>query len=228
MKLSEKTVGILENFSTINSGVVIKQGKVLKTISTNKAILAEAQIDEEFPREFGIYDLNKLLGVLSLHDSPDIEFEEHCLSLGGVSGRSKTRIRYTEPKLIASPPNKNINIPSYDVKFTFSQDDLIWVEKIGSILKCPYFVVSNEDNKIVVSAMDVKGEVVDDSSLTVGEYNDPNPFKFVLKVENLKLLKGTYIVELSSRGVAKFSNQNIPIVYHVAVEVGASNYGKKD
>jgi len=226
MKLSDTTVDILKNFASINSGLVIKPGNVLKTISTNKAILAEAQVLEEFPREFGIYDLNKLLGVVSLHDSPDIEFHDQYLALGGVSGRSKTRLRYTETKLILSPPDKKIAVPAYDVKFTLSKEDLEWIEKIGSILKCPYFVVTNEESNIIVSAMDVKGEVVDVSSLTVGAYADPTPFKFVLKVENMKLVEGNYLVELSSRGIAKFSNQNVPVFYHVAIEQGSSSYGK--
>lgn len=226
MKLSDTTVNVLKNFSSINPGIVIREGSQLRTISTNKAILAEATVTEQFPREFGVYDLSKLLGVLSLHGNPELDFQEQFLSLGGVSGRARTRIRYTETKLILQPPNKAMNLPDIDVKFSLSQDDLTWIEKIGSVLGLPYIVITNEAGKITVSAADVKGEAVDDSSLDLGDSNDVNEFKFSLKVENLKLMGGSYVVELASKGIARFSNQNVPVVYYVAVEKSHSFYGK--
>jgi hypothetical protein len=234
MKLSANTLEVLKNFSSINSGILIKAGKQLRTISTNKAVLAEANIAEEFPKEVGIYDLNKLLGVLSLHDEADVHFEDQYLAIGGVGGRSRTRIRYTEAKLILAPPNKNINLPSADLTFAFSQDDLNWVEKVGAVLKCPYLVIeskyepSNDTSEIVVSAADVKGEIVDDSSLTVGKYEGTQPFKFVLKVENLKLLAGSYKVEISSKGISRFTNEKAGVTYFIAVENSFSHFGNKE
>ena len=60
MKLSENTVNILKNFSTINQNILVKSGSQLRTMSTMKNILGEASITEDFPKEFGIYDLNEL------------------------------------------------------------------------------------------------------------------------------------------------------------------------
>ena len=60
MKLSDKTIGILQNFSKINQNIMIKQGKKLKTISIMKNILAEADVTEDFDKDFGIYDLNEM------------------------------------------------------------------------------------------------------------------------------------------------------------------------
>lgn len=226
MKLSEDTVTILKNFSQINTGLTVKPGKVLRTISANKALLAEATITEEFPKEFSVYDLNKLLGVLSLHEEADLDFQESHIVFGGLGGRSKTRIRYTDPATVLSPPNKSVNV-TYDVSITLSEDDFNWIEEVGAVLKCPQFVFTNEDGKVVLSALDVKGEVVDDASLVVGDAADDTPFRFVFKVDNLKILPGTYKVELSSRWVAKFSHQSKPVVYWVAVEQASSTFGKK-
>ena len=61
MKLSEKTLNILKNFSSINQSILVKQGNQLRTISVAKNILAEAEIKEDFPRDFAIYDLNQFL-----------------------------------------------------------------------------------------------------------------------------------------------------------------------
>jgi len=49
MKLSEKTLNILKNFSSINQSILVKQGNQLRTISVAKNILAEAEIKEDFP-----------------------------------------------------------------------------------------------------------------------------------------------------------------------------------
>ena len=54
MKLSDKTLSVLKNFSSINQSILFKEGNKLRTISVMKNILAEATINEEFSRDFGI------------------------------------------------------------------------------------------------------------------------------------------------------------------------------
>ena len=75
MKLSEQTVNILKNFSTINQNILVKEGTQLRTMSTMKNILAEANVTEMFPRDFGIYDLNEFLGVLTLVKDAELKFD---------------------------------------------------------------------------------------------------------------------------------------------------------
>ena len=70
MKLSDKTLTLLKNFSTINQSILFKKGNSLRTISVMKNILAEATIEEDIPKDFGVYDLNQFLNALSLHQSP--------------------------------------------------------------------------------------------------------------------------------------------------------------
>ena len=76
MKLSDNTLTILKNFAGINNSILVKEGNKLRTISVAKNILAEADIKEEFPRDFAIYDLNQFLNGLSLHQDPDLDFKE--------------------------------------------------------------------------------------------------------------------------------------------------------
>lgn len=228
MKLSEQTLNVLKNFCDINTGLVIKPGNVLRTISTNKAILAEAVVLENFPKEVGIYNLNKLLDVLALQENPELDFQEQYISMIGRGGRAKTRIRYSEPKLILTPPNKAIHVPSFDETLTITEEDLNWIEKVGSILNCPYIVFENIGGEIFVSAADVKGEVVDDSSLSLGKTNNTTSYKYVLKVENMKLLKGTYEVKISNRGLANFVNSGANVTYWVAVERNTSQVEQQE
>ena len=221
MKLSENTVTVLKNFATINSGIVVKPGNKLRTISANKAILAEATVEETFPHEFGIYDLNKSLGLLSMNKNDnEVEILQNFLvfkSLGTI------RQRFTAANLILSPPNKNINIPSYDVKFTLNADTLSWIFNVASILKCPNVVVTNEDGKIAISAMDVKGEIVDDAKVVLDAETELK-FQATLKIENLKVVPGEYTVEISSAGVSKFHNETRNLTYWIAIEAANSNF----
>ena len=76
MNLCDNTLGILKNFAGINNSILVKEGNQLRTISVAKNILAEAEIDEDFPRQFGIYDLNQFLNGLSLHQDPNLDFSE--------------------------------------------------------------------------------------------------------------------------------------------------------
>jgi len=225
MKLSESTIEILKNFSSINPGLVVKPGNILRTISTNKAVLAQAEVTEDFPKEFGIYDLNKVLGVLSLHENPEVDFAEEYLVLSSAGSR-RSRVRYSDVKVIIVPPDKQINIATFDVKINLSERDLKWIEETGSVLKCPHVIIQNDGKNVVISAADAKGEGVDDSTLFIGENTSGQDFKFVLKVENLRLLPGDYTVEIASKGISKFSSKNV--TYWVAVEKNLSEFGQSN
>lgn len=221
MKLSENTLSVLKNFATINQGIVVKPGSVLRTIDSNKAVLAEATVEETFPNEFGVYDLNKVLSVID-KNSPEVDFQENCLVFQSLG---KIRIRYTEPSLILQPPNKNISIPSYDVEFNLTAEQLNWIFSMAAVLKCPNIVIKSDGDggEINVWAMDVKGEIVDDATIKVGD-NCDTAFQAVMKVENLKVISGGYNVQIASAGVSKFKHSTKNVTYWIAIEKAASKF----
>ena len=225
MKLSENTLNVLKNFASLNQGIVIRPGNVLRTVSENKAVLAEATVEESFPNELGIYDLHKLLSVVSSNkSSPDISFEKEYLSFTSVG---KIRIRYSDISHILAPPKKSIELPSVDVNLDFTSEIQNWIFSTASILKAPNIVVkcNGEGEDINILAMDVKGEIVDDASVKVNGESD-TAFQAVFKVENLKILPGAYKVEISSSGVSKFTNESKNVSYWIAIEKGSSKFGK--
>ena len=116
MKLSESTVGLLKNFSSINQSILFKQGSKLRSISVMKNILVEANVAEEFPKDFGIYDLNQFLNGLSLHSSPDLDFERDQYVVI-KEGKSRSKYFFADPSVIVAPPEKEITLPSEDVCF---------------------------------------------------------------------------------------------------------------
>ena len=100
MKLSEKTLSVLKNFSSINQSIFIKSGDKLRTISLMKNILAEATVPEDFPKDFGIYDLSQFLVGLTLHDNPVLDFTND--SFVYIKDGSSSRVKYffSDPAVI--------------------------------------------------------------------------------------------------------------------------------
>ena len=81
MKISNDTRNVLKNFSTINSGIRVKSGNKLETISNMKNILAVATVNESFPQDFSIYNLPEFLGATSLLSDPEFEFGDTSLTV---------------------------------------------------------------------------------------------------------------------------------------------------
>lgn len=115
MKLSDKTLTLLKNFSGINQSMLFKEGNKLRTISVMKNILAEATIAEEFPKDFGIYDLNQFLNGLNLHQQAELDFENNGYVMIR-EGKMRSKYFFADPSVIVTPPDKEISLPSEDRK----------------------------------------------------------------------------------------------------------------
>ena len=96
MKLSEKTIDLLENFSSINQSILVKKGSKLRTISVMKNILAEAEVDENFEKDFGIYDLPQFLNGVNLMNDPDIDLRNESYMILR-EGNTTNCLLYTSP-----------------------------------------------------------------------------------------------------------------------------------
>ena len=103
MELQEQTLNVLKNFSDINPNILIKSGNTIKTISEAKNVLATAVVDNEFPQQFGIYDLKEFISVLSLVDKPNLKFAEESVTISDQSGRSKIRYFFSPEETLTSP-----------------------------------------------------------------------------------------------------------------------------
>ena len=215
MKLSDSTLSLLKNFSTINQSILFKQGTRLRTISVMKNILAEATIAEEFPKDFGIYDLNQYLNGLALHNNPELNFEND----GYVvikEGRSRSKYFFADPSVIITPPEKSIDLPSEDVTFDLSTDQLDKLLKAAAIYQLPDLAVVGKDGVVKVVVRYKKNETSNDFAITVGETDAT--FSFNFKVENIKILPGTYTVVVSQKLLSRFTNKNQDLIYYIALE----------
>ena len=215
MKLSEKTLTLLKNFSNINQSILFKQGNSLRTISVMKNILAEATIDEDLPTDFGIYDLGQFLNGLALHTRPELDFQNE----GYVyikEGRMRSKYFFADPKVIVTPPEKEITLPSEDVSFTLSTDQLDKLLKAAGIYQLPDLTVVGRNGVVKIQVRDRKNDTSNDFAITVGETD--STFSFNFKVENIKILPGTYDVVVSKKLLSRFTSQNYNLKYYIALE----------
>ena len=191
MKLSDKTLSFLKNFSTINQSLLFKQGTKLRTISVMKNILAEVTIDEELPKDFGIYDLTQFLNInTTLFQSPELDFENEGYVMIR-EGRQRQRFFFADPSVIVTPPDKSLELPTEDVSFELKTDQLDRLLKAAAISQLPDLCVVGETDK---------------------------EFSFNFKVENIKILPGTYNVAVSSKLLSKFTSTNHDLTYYIALE----------
>ena len=215
MKLSESTVNLLKNFSSINQSILFKEGTKLRTISVMKNILVEANVSEEFPRDFGIYDLNQFLNGLSLHVNAELNFDNQEYVLI-KEGRMRSKYFFADPSVIVAPPEKEITLPSEDVKFELTSQQLEKLKKASSVYQLPDVSVIGEAGVIKLVARDKKNDTSNNFEIVVGDTEDEFTFNF--KEENLKIVPGNYDVTVSSKLLSKFINQNIDVVYYIALE----------
>ena len=224
MKLSKHTLNMLKNFSDINMSIEIKKGNVLRTVSVQKNILAQAELEDEFPKDFAIYELNRFLGAVSLFDDPELEFNAKSVNIGTT--KHSADYVYCDPSMIVTPPENNITFPDPEVKFTLTQDSLSQVMRASNVLGTPEIAIEggpHPNDSIRIKALDVNNDSTDTFQVVLDEKSG-HTFRFVFKTENMKMVSGNYDVEISSKGISHFSLQGEKLQYWIATE-STSNFG---
>ena len=217
MKLSNHTTSVLKNFATINQNLMIKEGNTITTMSAMKNIVAKADVEETFPQEVAIYDLNEFLASMSLFTSPVLEFSENHVMITEENNSSNSlKYFYSDPSVVTSP-SKMITMPSEEVKFTMSNDDLSKLKRAAGAIGAPDMVLERKEGTSSITVKDKKNDTANNYSLDV-DTNGDGEFNFFFKVENMKLLDGTYDVEISSKNISHYKNKSFDIEYWIALE----------
>lgn len=224
MNLSNDTLNVLKNFASINPNIVFQPGQKLKTISESKTIMARADIIEDMPKEFGIYDLNEFLSVFNLIENPTLEFEDKSLlisnQVGGCKLPNRQKIRYYFSEIdILTSPQKDIQMPNAEVGIPLSEDILNQIRKAAAVLGHTELSLKGENG--VVSASVVNTQDATSNAYTIEldqEITCNNDFNFIVSIPNLKLLPGDYFVSISSKLISNWTNSNYPIEYFIALE----------
>lgn len=224
MKISESTQLVLRNFANINQSLLLKPGNRISTMSVMRNILASADVEETFPVEFGIYDLPRFLGNLSIY--PELEFNDKYVLM---SNGSKTyKFMASDPSIIVYPtttfamddsehnaPDAK-EAPEYDIDVTLTGPALSTIAKVASINSLPDYALMTEDGVINFVALDKKSDTSDLAKEPVGK-SDAD-FKMFFRAENLKLVEGDYNVRVSRHKISTFRHQTKALQYWVTLE----------
>jgi hypothetical protein len=225
VSISNDTLSVLRNFSSINPNVVLKPGQEVKTISEAKNILAVADIGEDFPTEMGIYDLNEFLSVVNLVDKPQLNFGDNHVDI--VGGNTKVKYFFSDSSILTTP-QKDITMPSCEVEVSFTHDTLSQIRKAASALGHSEMSITATDEGVNIKVFDSKDssaniyniQLANDAGYTEGQ------FEFVININNLKLLDGDYEVKISSKLISEWKNTTQAVRYYIALEKN-SNYNSQ-
>lgn len=223
MKLSDNTLTVLKNFGSINSGLFFKKGKVLRTVSNGKNILAKATIPDEIPSDFGIYDINEFLSVVSLHKNDlELEFDSKDIIISALKGRSKTNYRSCEQTMIVSPPEKELQMPDPEISISLSDSDFKLILDSANVLGSPHIAIESDGSVVKIITFDATNNAAHTQSLEL-DVKTKEKYRMIFKTENIqKVLSGAYDLKVSSKGIAHFKNTKFPIEYFITTEVGST------
>ena len=216
LTLSDSTMTLLKNFSNINQSLLFKQGQSLRTISVMKNILAEATIEEELPQDFGIYDLNQFLNGMSLHNDPELDFGKSDSYVVIREGKSRSKYFFADPNVIITPPDKTLTLPTEDVAFVLNTQNLDRLLKAAAVYQLPDLSAVGSNGVVKLLVRDKNNDTSNDFSMIVGETD--KTFEFNFKVENIKLIPGSYEVIVSKSGLSKFMSRDRDLTYFIALE----------
>ena len=224
MELKDSTLSVLKNYASINPNIVIQEGNTIKTMTEARNVLSSATLDESFPQEFGIYDLNEFLGVIYLVGEPRLAFEQDYVVITDSSNRSRIKYFFSDPEMLTSP-SKDVKMPSADVTFNLDQDTLNRIKRAASTLGHSELSITGKDGVLSLSVVDSQNATSNAFSIDVsGEFVGDN-FNFIFNIANLKMIPGDYEVGISSKLISHFVNKEVGIQYWIALEK-TSEYGE--
>ena len=191
-------------------------------MSGGKTILAKATVKDEFPQDFCVYDLNQFLSIHSIGKDTELDFDDKNIII--KAGKNEISYRKTEKSMIVTPPDKELKLPSSEISFSLSEEELASILKATAILQSPNISVQSDGDTVNIVSCNVEDSSAHTNSFRVGEGNGTS-YKMVFLADNLKLIPGSYDVEISSKGLSHFKNKNVDIQYWVATEAKYSKYG---
>jgi hypothetical protein len=220
---SKNTLAILKNFSSLNSNLLVKPGNIIKTITPSKTGMAVATVEETFDVEFGIWDLNKFLGVVSLFSNPTFNFGEKSVKIKN-GGDSVVNYYYSESRLLTYP-TKDVNMPEINISIDLTEKNFNELQRAASVMQLPDLSFKSDDDEIVAMVSDLSDPTSNSYKVVVGGGDALPDFLFNFKMENIKILPGDYKVNFAKNVVGEFIHQSIPVKYWYAMEANTSNYG---
>lgn len=240
MKLSQKTIDIIKSFSTINNSIWLNPGNVLSTMSSKRNVLAQAVIDESFPSEFGMYDINQVISIIGIN-SADVEFEDDNLVISktfkssfdedGNAAVAKTNYRGAHKVMFVLPPENGISFPETEINMTITEEIIDFIFKTSSVIRAPNLMIESDGTSVYISICDAANVTHVANSSAASSHSsrikfargNGDVYKLFFKIETLNLYPGEYELSLSiTEGISMWKNKSQDITYWILIESGST------
>lgn len=226
MKISPETISIFKHCASINPGIIVDPGNVIYSMSESRTIRLQATVQENFPVQFALVNLNQFLNTLSLVNSPELEFQDDHVDISSADGKQKFQYWFSDPAIIQQY-NKPLKFDvTYDIEFNISREDLSQLNRAASVIGAEDICVYSHENdsEIYVSAIDKQQNMGkgNNFALKIGENTglSDKSFKIYFRKSNLKLTGNDFTVKVT-KGLSTWYaiNANVPeLLFHIAIE----------
>jgi len=221
MKISSDTLQVLKNFATINESIVVEKGKVLKTIAVSKIMQSVAKVKENFPKQFGIYDLPELLGAISLFENPDFTFGEKAVIIS--EGKSKIQYFYgSQAGIIA--PEKEVKFPAkFEISAEISKEQIDQLMKAASVLNVEYIALTSDGKSVLLSVFNKSNDNSTGNSYSIRiAKGDGSKFRQIWAAEHLKIIPENYDLRIKANRISEFKSTDSDLTYWIALDTDSS------
>jgi hypothetical protein len=229
LKLSTQTIEILRWCDKLQPGLLIRPGSRICSISSNKAVILDANVAETFPCRWGISDLRPVISQLS--EATEITFRTNSL-VELRQGNTCSELPNVSPEEILAPPDKPLRLQDDETFFLHADDayelrNLVKTGRAGPLRSwrivnrrtapAPIIVFdSTERDQLLRFQLHSSGfsrDVVKrrrptlEHSLTVAPQTDipmKAKWRITFHARNLQLAAGAYEVSFARRGIARF------------------------
>lgn len=213
MKISKETINVLTNYASINTNLLLKEGNKLATIAPMKNILSNTTLKDSFPNDFGIYDISEFLKILNIFDDPDVEFND---TYATIKSNGQSVKYFSADKSVLTVPEKEIKMPTPEITFKLSAEQLAMISKAATALKASDLIIKGGDGVVTIQVTDKKTNTSNEFQFNVGDTD--LSFNVNIKIDNLKLIPAAYTVDISSKKLSRFSCDTSDLVYFIACE----------
>ena len=218
MKISTETLQILKNYVSVNRFFLFREGNIISTISSGRDMFSRASVAETFPKEVAIYELNNLLGLLTMMDEPEVEFGDHSLVI--TKDSNQIEYFYADPMVLNPPLEKwSTKTPPTDgfYTFTLTAPEIQTINKAASIVAATKFRIVGKDGKVQLQVLDPKTAGTNNFKKHLGDFEGDN-FMAQIPFENFKVIVDSYDITINKKRILYMKSNSRDLGYWFSLD----------
>ena len=212
---SKESIDTLKKTFEVNQCVrLVGNDKTLRVKSTDSTMMMIAELEEEPPRDFYIYNLKEFLSVLAIIDEPELDFSnEKFLKIQSPDGKQTLRYMESDPEFVTSYIAKDVPFTDEVFEVEVPEKEYTNVIKAASSMNLEYVGFVCDGEKITISAFNKNngdGNVANNYSFDLGEHDTPFQMFYKLATQNINVLmnEGDLTFTVAKKKISKIKTES--------------------